>query len=73
MRGIIDLATWARLLVQGNAAVFNARLSNFRRHGEQAQADSDVVARNIEGIRGLQREWIRLGLFRWFPPHLLYC
>jgi hypothetical protein len=73
VRGAIDLAMWTRLLVQGNAAFFNERLSDFRRHGEQAQAQPDVVARSIEGIRGLQREWIKLGLFRLFPPHLLAC
>lgn len=73
VRGAIDLAMWARLLVQGNAAFFNARLSGFRRHGEQAQAQPDVVARCIDGIRCLQREWIKLGLFRLFPPHLLAC
>ena len=71
--GAIDLAIWSRLLVQGNAAFFRARLSRFRVHGEQGQARPDVVARSIVGIRGLQRQWIELGLFRRIPPHLLLC
>src|SRR4030095_4308770 len=45
VRGAIDFALWSRLLVQGNAAFFHARLSSFRVHDEQAQADTDVVAR----------------------------
>jgi glycosyltransferase involved in cell wall biosynthesis len=71
VRGAIDLAMWSRLLVQGNAAIFERRLSRFRSHDAQAQADAAVVSRSIEGIRGLQRQWIELGLFRRLPPHLL--
>jgi hypothetical protein len=73
VRGAIDLAIWSRLLVQGNAAFFVKRLSRFRIHDEQAQARPEVVARSIVGIRGLQRQWIELGLFRRFPPHFLFC
>jgi len=73
VRGAIDLAIWSRLLVQGNAAFFLRRLSRFRIHEEQAQARTEVVARSIVGIRGLQRQWIDLGLFRRFPPHFLLC
>lgn len=73
VRGAIDFAMWARLLVQGNAAFFARRLSRFRIHEEQAQAREDVVARSIAGIRGLQRHWIDLGLFRRWPPHLVYA
>ncbi|MEO8137021.1 MAG: hypothetical protein ABI831_23960, partial [Betaproteobacteria bacterium] len=71
VRGAIDFAMWSRLLVQGNAAFLHERLSRFRIHEEQAQARSDVIARSIEGMRGLQRQWIELGLFRRTPPHLL--
>jgi glycosyltransferase involved in cell wall biosynthesis len=71
VRGAIDFAMWSRLLVQGNAAFLHARLSRFRSHGEQGQARADVVSRSIAGIRGLQRKWIELGLFRRMPPHLL--
>lgn len=73
VRGAIDFAMWSRLLVQGNAAFFRARLSRFRTHNEQAQARPEVVARSVAGIRGLQRQWIELGLFRRFPPHLFLC
>ena len=69
--GAIDFAMWARLLVQGNAVFFHERLSKFRIHGEQAQAKGDVVARSVDGIRRLQQQWIRLGLFRLFPPQLM--
>jgi hypothetical protein len=30
-----------------------------------------VVSRSIDGIRGLQRQWIELGLFRRAHPNLL--
>jgi glycosyltransferase involved in cell wall biosynthesis len=73
VRGAIDFGIWSRLLMQGNAAFFRARLSRFRTHDEQMQARSDVVALSITGIRGLQRQWIELGLFRLFPPHLFLC
>jgi glycosyltransferase involved in cell wall biosynthesis len=73
VRGAIDFAMWTRLLARGNAVFFNTRLSSFRIHGEQAQARSDVVARSVDGIRGLQHKWIELGLFRSCPPHLLLC
>jgi len=71
VRGAVDFSMWSRLLVQGNAAFFSRRLSRFRSHGEQAQARGDVVARSVAGIRALQRQWIDLGLFRRWPPHLL--
>lgn len=71
VRGAVDFSMWARLLVQGNAAFFARRLSRFRSHGEQAQARGDVVARSVAGIRALQRQWVDLGLFRRWPPHLL--
>lgn len=71
VRGAIDFAMWSRLLVQGNAAFFCRRLSRFRIHGEQAQARPEVMQRSIEGIRGLQRQWIELGLFRRWAPQLL--
>jgi glycosyltransferase involved in cell wall biosynthesis len=73
VRGAVDLAMWSRLLVQGNAAFFRKRLSRFRIHAEQAQARPNVVALSIAGTRGLQRQWIDLGLFRRYPPHLLLC
>jgi hypothetical protein len=73
VRGAIDLAMWPRLLLRGNAVFFHARLSRFRIHGQQAQAQDDVVARSVVGIRGLQRKWIELGLFRMCPPSLLLC
>ena len=71
VRGAVDFAMWARVLVRGNAAFFVRRLSRFRSHGEQAQARPDVLARSVDGIRALQRRWIELGLFRRWPPHLL--
>ena len=60
VRGAVDFAMWSRVLVQGNAAFFARRLSRFRSHGEQAQANAEVVQRSIVGIRALQRHWIEL-------------
>lgn len=73
VRGAVDFAMWSRLLVQGNAVFFARRLSRFRTHDAQAQAQADVVARSIAGIRALQRQWIELRLFRRWPPHLLWA
>ena len=73
VKGAYDLAMWSRLLVQGNAAFFRGRLSRFRVHAGQAQAQPSVVALSIVGIRRLQKQWIDLGLFRQYPPHLLRC
>jgi hypothetical protein len=71
VRGAADLAMASRVLVQGNAVFLCARLSSFRRHAQQAQARADVVIRSIAGIRGLQRQWIELGLFRGVHPNIL--
>lgn len=73
VRGAVDLAMWSRALVQGDAAFITKRLSRFRSHSEQAQAREDVLQRSVAGIRNLQTQWIRLGLFRRYPPHLLRC
>jgi glycosyltransferase involved in cell wall biosynthesis len=71
--GAVDYAMWSRVLVQGNAVFLKKRLSSFRVHAEQAQAKAEVVSRSVDGIRGLQKQWIELGLFRRWPPHLLCC
>lgn len=71
VRGAADMAMASRVLVQGNAAFLRSRLSAFRVHSEQAQARDDVVARSITGIRGLQHQWIELGLFRRVHPNYL--
>jgi glycosyltransferase involved in cell wall biosynthesis len=71
VRGAVDMAMASRVLVQGNAAFLSSRLSSFRLHSEQAQARDDVVARSITGIRGLQHQWIELGLFRRVHPNYL--
>ena len=73
VRGAVDYAMWARVLVRGPAAFFGKRLSRFRTHGAQAQAREEVVARSIAGIRALQQQWIALGLFRRSPPHLVWA
>jgi glycosyltransferase involved in cell wall biosynthesis len=73
VRGAVDFAMWTRVLVQGKAAFFARRLSRFRVHEEQAQARQDVVDRSIAGIRALQQQWIELGLFRRWPPHLFWA
>ena len=73
VRGAMDYAVWSRLLVQGNAAFFQERLSRFRAHPEQSGGKPDVIARGIRGVRALQRQWIALGLFRRYPPQLLRC
>ncbi len=71
VRGAIDFAMAARALVQGDAAFVAARLSGFRQHPEQAQRSSENMRNSEAGIRALQAEWIRLGLFRSSHPNVI--
>lgn len=69
--GAVDMAMASRALLQGDAAFLSARLSRFRVHPEQAQANPEIVNQSIKGIRALQQQWITLGLFRRFHPGYL--
>ncbi|HTP97783.1 MAG TPA: glycosyltransferase family A protein [Casimicrobiaceae bacterium] len=69
--GIIDLITWAALLLRGDAVYLRERLSSFRNHPGQRQHDPKKAQRNIESIRGLQAAWLALGLHRRLKPDAL--
>lgn len=60
--GVIDMTMWSTLLLKGDAVFFCDGLSHFRIHPEQQQADPNIRARGIEGIRNLQAAWLGLGL-----------
>ena len=70
-RGLIDMTTWAALLMKGDAAFIAARLSRFRIHEGQQQRDPDLVQRSTIAMRGLQAEWLSLGLERCCAPDRL--
>ncbi len=61
--GIIDMVTWAALLLRGDAVYLRESLSSFRIHPGQRQHDPAKARRNVESIRELQYAWLALGLF----------
>jgi Glycosyl transferase family 2 len=69
--GIIDMVTWAALLLKGDAVYLTERLSSFRVHPGQRQHDPSKRQRNIDSIRSLQAAWLELGLQSLLPPNLL--
>jgi hypothetical protein len=69
--GIIDMATWAALLLQGDAVYLRECLSSFRIHAGQRQHDPAKVQRNMASIRSLQGAWLELGLHEKLPPDRL--
>jgi|SRR5450631_472329 len=69
--GIIDMATWATLLLQGDAVYLHECLSSFRIHAGQRQHDSSKLQRNIESIRTLQAAWLALGMHEKLAPDRL--
>ncbi len=70
-RAIIDMVTWAALLVKGDAVYLTESLSAFRVHAAQGQRVPATMQRSIASIRGLQAVWLDLGLFEKVPPHLV--
>ena len=70
--GVIDLVTWAALLMKGDAVYLRESLSAFRFHAEQRQHDATVLERSIASIRGLQAAWLELEVHeRQSPDQLL--
>ena len=69
--GIMDMVTWAALLLRGDAVYFRERLSSFRIHAAQRQHAAINGARAIAGIRSLQAAWLPLGIADALPPNLL--
>ena len=69
--GIIDMVTWAALLLRGDAVYFHDRLSSFRIHTAQRQLAPSAGDRAIGSIRRLQAAWLPLGVFDILPPDLL--
>lgn len=69
--GIIDMVTWAALLLKGDAVYLADRYSSFRIHRGQRQHDPTMFQRNANSIRSLQAAWLRLGLHQRLPPDRL--
>lgn len=69
--GIIDMVTWAALLLRGDAVCFRERLSSFRIHAAQSQRAPGYGDRAVDSIRRLQAAWLPLGVYDSLPPDLL--
>lgn len=70
--GIIDMVTWAALLLKGDAVYRSEALSAFRIHAGQRQHDPSKTQRNVESIRELQATWLRLNLHLRLRPDVLW-
>lgn len=68
--GIVDMVSWAALLLRGDAVYFTERLSAFRAHDEHDYAPG-AGSRAVASIRSLQAAWLPLGVFGLLPPDLL--
>ena len=69
--GIIDMATWAALLLKGDAVYVREALSSFRIHPAQRQHDPAKARRNVQSIRELQSAWLGLGLHEGLRPDVV--
>lgn len=70
--GIIDMVTWAALLLKGDAVYRTEALSCFRIHPGQRQHDPATAQRNVDSIRGLQAAWLELKLHQRLQPDVLW-
>lgn len=70
--GIIDMVTWAALLLKGDAVYRTEALSFFRIHPGQRQHDPAKAQRNVDSIRSLQAAWLALKLHQRLQPDLLW-
>jgi hypothetical protein len=69
--GIIDMATWAALLLKGDAVYMREALSSFRIHPAQRQHDPAKARRNVQSIRELQSAWLELELHEGLQPDVV--
>lgn len=69
--GIIDMVSWAALLLKGDAVYRVSPLSSFRIHSGQRQHDPAKADRNVASIRALQAAWVALGFLELLPPDKL--
>lgn len=70
--GIIDMVTWAALLLKGDAVYRHDALSSFRVHAGQRQHDPAKVQRNVDSIRSLQAAWLDLRLHQRLQRDVLW-
>ncbi len=71
--GIIDMVTWAALLLKGDGVYLREALSAFRIHPAQRQHDPAKARRNMQSIRDLQSAWLGLGLHQGLRPDLVWA
>jgi glycosyltransferase involved in cell wall biosynthesis len=69
--GVIDMVTWAALLLKGDAVYRTDALSSFRVHPGQRQHDPSKSQRNVDSIRELQAAWLDLKLHERSAPDVL--
>jgi glycosyltransferase involved in cell wall biosynthesis len=70
--GIIDMVTWAALLLKGDAVYRQEAISFFRIHPGQRQHDPAKAQRNVDSIRELQAQWLDLKLHQRLQPDMLW-
>jgi len=70
--GVIDMVTWAALLLKGDAVYRTDALSSFRVHPGQRQHDPSKAQRNVDSIRELQATWLDLRLHERSAPDVLW-
>jgi len=64
--GMVDMAMWRALLLQGDALYFAEAMSRFRLHPGQGQKDPRYAGFAAPNIRAMQSDWIAGGLDRHF-------
>ena len=70
--GIVDMVTWAALLLKGDAVYLHQALSCFRIHAGQRQRDPEKAQRNVDSIRALQAAWLDLRLHQRLQADVLW-
>jgi hypothetical protein len=68
---VIDMVTWATLLLKGDAVYLRECRSSFRMHSGQRQRIPANAQRTIDSIRALQAAWLGLRLHERLPRNRL--
>lgn len=64
--GMVDMAMWRALLLQGDALYFSQAMSRFRLHPGQGQKDPKYAGFAAPNIRAMQADWLAGGLHQHF-------
>ncbi|TAG83798.1 MAG: glycosyltransferase family 2 protein [Burkholderiales bacterium] len=70
-RGVTDFVLWSKLLCRGDAVYLRERLSSFRVHREQRQANPEVQRFAVDSVPALRNQWLALAGHFAMPASLL--